>query len=172
VLNRIVLPVAFMTIFSGIALAEDAPAPEAKPARQQPADPAPSQAGPSQHDIDKKAFLRAARAIDAQTWSAAITMLKGIDLDKVEDPDVVTYVDMEMRCATLADALGIPRNADPDHPEKTVDWTQLTATMIATIKDKGIADAVKMLADAKKIHDEIPLYNKLDQDLSEKYGTE
>jgi hypothetical protein len=124
---------------------------------------------PAQFDIDKKAFLRARHAVDARTWSAALLMLKQIDANRLDDPDVITYVDMTQRCASVADELGIDRASDPNSGKDVIsklDWITLATTLI----DKGVGGAARLLAAAKRIHDEIPLYLELDANLVKKYG--
>ena len=101
-------------------------------------------------------------------------MLKGIDVDKVEDPNVVTYVDFCLRCATVAEELGVSIDSNPDSTTSVVsklDVAKLASSMFALIQDKGLGDAARLVVEAKRIRDQVPLFEKLDGQLAEKYGT-
>lgn len=123
-----------------------------------------------QVDIDKRAFLRARKAADAKTWDAAIAILDKIDLDKVEDVDVIEYVDFSTRCAKLANELGIARESDPNKPTDVVFNAQVTQ-VLATVGQKLLKREIplKLVSDAVKIKKQIPRYQELDQKLAKKY---
>ena len=127
----------------------------------------------SQFDADKSAFLRARKAQAVKTWSAALLILKRIDLDKVEDTEVIEYVDFEQRCATLADKLGVSMESDPESTKSVISKAQLekiVSSIIHAIQEKGIAEAVNLLAEARKVQKQIPRYYELDEILFERYG--
>jgi hypothetical protein len=132
----------------------------------------------TQFDIDKRAFLRAHKAAEAQTWSAALQVLKSIDLSKVEDVDVITYVDFSVRCATVADALGVSRTANPNSTvdvATTIDIPttirNLMKSIIDAVKTKGLPETADLVVEAFKIQKQIDMYADLDSRLSNKYGT-
>src|SRR4051812_42630765 len=58
-----------------------------------------------QAEIDKRAFERARKAAMVKTWDAAIAILERIDIDRVDDEEVIEYVDFSLRCAKVADEL-------------------------------------------------------------------
>jgi hypothetical protein len=134
--------------------------------------PAAHGAEPSQREIDKKAFLRAQKAATTETWTAALAVLKGIDVDKIEDVEVITYVDFSTRCVGLAEELGIDPKSDPENTKKTLaemDLPKFFSSMFDIIKTKGISKAAKVAVEALRIQKQIPMYLKLDSTLSERY---
>ncbi len=105
-----------------------------------------------QTDIDKRAFERARKAALVKTWDAAIAILEKIDIDKVDDEEVIEYVDFSLRCATVADELGIDRESDPESPTNVIekiDWAKIVATLGQKIIDEGPGKVAKLLADAQ-----------------------
>jgi hypothetical protein len=130
---------------------------------------------PSQTEIDKNAFLRARKAASAETWTAALLVLKKIDVDKVEDVDVITYIDFSTRCAALAEELGVDRWSDPNSTKATLaeaDFAKLFASMWDIIKKKGITNAARVVVEARRVQKQVPMYQKLDSQLVQKYGAE
>ena len=127
----------------------------------------------TQKDIDKKAFLRARKAASAQTWTAALQVLKSIDVDKIDDVDVITYVDFSTRCAALAEELGVARESDPNNTEAVLvemDFAKFFASVWDITKKKGLTDAARVVVEARRVQKQVPMYLKLDEDLVKKYG--
>lgn len=128
---------------------------------------------PKQSEVDKRAFDRALKAATVKTWDAAIAILERIDIDKIDDEEVIEYVDFSLRCAKTADALGIDRKSDLDSPTNViakVDWEKVIATLVQKVIDEGPGKVVGLLADARKIQKQIPRYLELDSSLSKRYG--
>lgn len=126
----------------------------------------------NQREIDKKAFFRAQNAAKAETWTAALQVLKSIDVNNIEDVDVITYVDFSTRCVQLAEDLGIDPKSDPSETKKTLaemDLAKLTSTMWDIIKSKGITEAAKIAVEARRVQKQVPMYLKLDKKLTERY---
>jgi uncharacterized protein (DUF885 family) len=126
-----------------------------------------------QADTDKRAFERAQKAANVKTWDAAIAILGKIDIDKLDDEEVIEYVDFSLRCAKIADALGIDRKSNPDSPTDVIakiDWAKVIATLVQKVVDEGPGKVAELLADARKIQKQIPRYLELDEKLSERYG--
>jgi len=125
-----------------------------------------------QFETDKRAFERARKAATAETWDAAIAILERIDIDKIDDTQVIEYVDFSLRCAKTADALGIDRKSNPDSPTDViakVDWAKVIATLVQKVIDEGPGKVANLLADARKIQKQVPRYLELDKKLSKKY---
>lgn len=126
----------------------------------------------TQREIDKKAFLRAQKAAAAETWTASLAVLKSIDVDKIEDVDVITYVDFSTRCAALAEELGVDRQSDPSDTKKTfaeMDFAKFFASMWDIVKKRGITEAARVVVEARRIQKQVPMYLKLDQKLSKRF---
>jgi hypothetical protein len=51
-----------------------------------------------------------------------------------------------------------------------IDWGQIVATLAQKVIDGKTGNAVKLLAEARKIQKQIPRYLELDDNLSKKYG--
>jgi len=49
-----------------------------------------------QADTDKRAFDRARKASSVKTWDAAIAILEKIDIDKIDDGEVIEYVNFSL----------------------------------------------------------------------------
>ncbi len=129
---------------------------------------------PTQAEIDKQAFLTARKAAEARTWGAANQILKKIDQHKIEDLDVITYVDFSVRCVDLAMRLGIDRNADPNSTGSvmsSLNLTKFASSLIELARKDGLGKAAGVVADAHQIQKEIPVYTELDSKLAAKYGT-
>jgi hypothetical protein len=125
-----------------------------------------------QYATDKRAFERARKASTAETWDAALAVLERIDIDKIEDIQVIEYVDFSLRCVKTADALGIDRKSNPSSPTDViakVDWTKVVAMLVQKVVDEGPGKVASLLADAQKIHKQIPRYLQLDEKLLKKY---
>jgi hypothetical protein len=128
---------------------------------------------PKQAEVDRRAFERARKAATVKTWDAAIAILGRIDIDKIDDEEVIEYVDFSLRCAKTADALGIDRKSDPDSPTDViakVEWGKVIATLVQKVIDEGPGKVAGLLADARKIQKQIPRYLELDRSLSKRYG--
>ena len=126
----------------------------------------------NQKEINKKAFFRAQSAAKAQTWTAALKLLKSIDVDTIDDADVVTYVDFSTRCAQLAEDLGIDRKSDPSQTKATLsqmDFAKPVSTMCAVIKEKGLKDSAKIAVEARRVQKQVPMYLELDNTLNNRY---
>jgi hypothetical protein len=126
-----------------------------------------------QSEIDKRAFLRARKAAMVKTWDVAIAILEKIDIDKIEDDDVIEYVDFSLRCAKVADQLGIERRSDPKSPTDVIakiDWGKIVATLIEKVVDEGPGKVAKLLADARKVQKQVPHYLELDKKLLKRYS--
>ena len=117
---------------------------------------------------DKSAFLTARRATEANTWKAALMRLKRIDTTKIEDDDVLWYVDYCIRCATLADTLGVDRNSDPNNP--SIDWEKFVTAIVSKATNSSLLDAAKLLLAARDVQKDVDKFIKLDKALTEKYG--
>ena len=129
----------------------------------------------SQEDVDKKAFLRARKAATAETWTASLLVLKSIDVDKLDDVDVITYVDFSTRCAALAEELGVDRWSDPNNTKATLaeaDFAKLFASMWDIIKKRGITEGARVVVEARRVQKQVPMYQKLDAKLVSKYGSD
>jgi len=147
--------------------------PATQPAAQAPQPAVVEAPKPSQFDPDKDAFLTARKATDAKTWSSANLLLKRIDVDKIQDVDVLAYVDFAKRCAQLASDLGIDIRANPDSSTSVLESLN-AGTFIAklwkTIDEKGLQGAAEIVGRANQIRKELPTFLELDQTLSRKYG--
>ena len=87
---------------------------------------------PTRVDFDKQAYMTARKAASVKTWDAAIAILERIDIDKIDDHDVIEYVDFSLRCAKVADETGVDRASDPQSPSDVIgkiDWGQIVATL-------------------------------------------
>jgi hypothetical protein len=127
-----------------------------------------------QFQRDKHAFERARKAATAETWDAAILILEKIDIDRIDDTEVIEYVDFSLRCAKTADALGIDRKSNPNSPTdviEKIDWAKVITTLVQRVIDEGPGKVAGLLADARKIQKQIPRYLELDQKLSKKYAS-
>jgi hypothetical protein len=101
--------------------------------------------------------------------------LNRIEVGQIEDVDVLTYVDFSIRCAKLADELGIDGGADPDSPEsvlRSLNIEKFIAQLIDVATKKGIPEVAKLAGEARQIQKEIPIYIKLDEELTQKYGSQ
>jgi len=156
---------------SGCGSSTSTPTPGPVAPTQKPA----AQTFPTQWDRDKQAFLAARRAASAKTWSATVQLLNRIEVGQIEDVDVLTYVDFSIRCAKLADELGIDGGADPDSPEsvlRSLNIEKFIAQLIDVATKKGIPEVAKLAGEARQIQKEIPIYIKLDEELTQKYGSQ
>jgi hypothetical protein len=163
----------YFLAFNIVLLAACGPAATSKPAdsatEQGPPKP------PTQWDIDRDAFLTARQAASLRTWSAANLMLERIDVAKIKDGDVLTYVDFSKRCAKLCDNLGIDRNSDPMSPVDVMtkaNSLKALAKMVEVASDRGPGAAATLLAEAIQIQKELPVYLSLDEQLAKKYRAE
>jgi hypothetical protein len=117
---------------------------------------------------DKKAFVRARNSAQTGTWTAAIEMLKSIDLAKVDDPDVVTHVDFSRKCAATADKLGISMKSNPSSivdVVKGIDFVKLAAKLWK----EGIINSAEIISQAKEVFEGMDMYERLDDKLCRRY---
>jgi serine/threonine protein kinase len=127
--------------------------------------PSPKRVNP-QFDLDQRAFHKAREAASAASWDAALAILEPVDIGKVEDKEVIEYVDFSKRCANTAKALGIPRPSNTDswiEIIQNVDWGKVIVTLIVEGK-------LDLLNEAREIQKQIPRYLELDSTLVKKYG--
>jgi len=125
-----------------------------------------------QFEMDKHAFERARKAQVVGTWDAAIAILERIDIDKIDDGELIEYVEFSLRGAKTADALGIDRNSNPDSPTDVIsklDWAKVIATLVQKVIEEGPGKVATLLADARKIQRQIPRYLELDEKLARTY---
>lgn len=130
----------------------------------------------SNDDYNAIAFRKARRGATAAmeyNWSTANTILDTIDVEKIDDTDTLAYVDYCKRCARVAQDIGVSTKSDPDSIADTaakLDLAQLAATAWNTVESKGWSGAAQLAADAKRVRDEIPMWERLDAKLYAKYG--
>lgn len=122
----------------------------------------------------RKARNGAAAAM-AYNWSTANAILDSIDVGQIDDTDTIAYVDYCKRCARVAQDIGVSNKSNPNSIADTaanLDLAQLAATAWTTVESKGWSGAVQLAADAKRVRDEIPMWQKLDAILTSRYGIE
>lgn len=123
-----------------------------------------------QSEADRRAFVRARKAATTQSWDAAIAILKGINIDKLEDVEVIEYVVFSRLCAKTAEALGVDRKSNPDSPTDVVtqlDWEKLVAKLVEQSL-KNPTKVAGLLSDARKVQKGIPRYQELDRTLAKR----
>lgn len=128
-----------------------------------------------QKQVDKAAFLRAQKAATAPTWTAALLVLKSIDVDKIDDVEVVAYVDFSTRCAQLAEDLGIDRQSDPNNTKKTLaemDLPKFASTLWEIIQNRGLTQGARVAVEARRIQKQVPMYIELDQKLTTRFSAQ
>lgn len=126
-----------------------------------------------QWENNKAAFLKARSAATAETWTAALLSLKSIDLAKVDDLEVIAYIDFSIRCASLADEFGVDRKSDPFNTKKTLietDKFRVISKVFSFFKLKGFSAAIRDIGDLRRIQKQVPWYQELDEKLTQKYG--
>ncbi|MBI5692018.1 MAG: hypothetical protein HZC55_18205 [Verrucomicrobia bacterium] len=132
-------------------------------------------AAPEQREVDRRAFERAQKAATAETWTAALAVLQAIDVNKIEDVDVITYVDFSTRCANLAEELGVSRNSDPSNAGKILaemDLPKFFSTLWSVIERKGLSGAAKLAVESRRLWKQISMYQELDAKLTRRYRDE
>jgi len=179
-MNRIA--VATMLACLMLAGCDSAPVVEYTPP-ESPADPAftePETEPPilPAEDYNAIAFRKARQGASAAmeyNWSTANTILDAIDIGRIDDTDTLAYVDYCKRCARVAQDIGVSTKSNPDSIVDTaanLDLAQLAATAWNTVERKGWAGAAQLAADAKRVRDEVPMWKKLNTELSARYGDE
>lgn len=133
---------------------------------------------PPAENYNAIAFRKARQGATAAmqyNWSTANTILDTIDIGRIDDSDTLAYVDYCKRCARVAQDIGVSTKSNPDSISDTaanLDFTQLAATAWSVVESKGWSGAVQLAADAKRVRDEIPMWEELDAKLSARYGDE
>lgn len=133
---------------------------------------------PEPEDYNATAFREANRAAAAAleyNWSTANRILARIDSDRITDTDVEFYVDYSSRTAFVAERLGVNNQSNPDSIYDTVenlDFAALVATMASIYEREGFSGGARLIADAKKVQDEMDLWHSANRKLIARYGLE
>jgi len=131
---------------------------------------------PESEDYNAIAFREANRAASAAleyNWSTANRILSRIDASRITDTDVEFYVDYSARTASVAERLGVDNRSNPDSIYNTVenlDFAALVATMASVYEREGFTGGARLIADAKKVRDEMDMWHTANRKLISRYG--
>lgn len=113
---------------------------------------------------NKKIFLQIEKAVSAPTFEGAQIILNEIDISKITDGELASYISICKKIANFCVEVGIPRSSSPT-------WLDMLRD-VDFIKFAGhvISHPIETIQKAREIKQEIPQFEQLDQTLSQRYG--
>jgi len=113
---------------------------------------------------NQEIYKKGNTAVDAPTFEGAKFILDGIEVNKITDADLASYIAICKEITDFCIEVGIPRTSSPNLSDiiKDADWLKLAKN--------GALHPIETIQKGRKIKNEIPLFEALDQKLRMRYS--
>ncbi|MBK8036839.1 MAG: hypothetical protein IPK22_06825 [Verrucomicrobiaceae bacterium] len=121
---------------------------------------------------NQKSYTKAKMSVEAPTFEGAELILGQINDADITDADLASYVALCKKIASFSADLGIPRESGTGFADiiKNLDYAAILKHLTSKGITNALSEAARLVSEALKIKNQLPIWEDLDASLSEKYS--